>query len=88
MMTAEQVKNEIRYTTFDKRSTFQPLTADEQRSLWGAVPFGRMRICHNPRRGGVDVVLRTISRDWNYQFVTYQQIADAINRGERVRVCR
>jgi hypothetical protein len=86
--TAEQVDRGIRHTFFETRATFKALSANEQRVIFGAVPFGRMPVKHDARRGGVHVQWRTISRDWCYQFFTYQQIADAINRGERVRVQR
>jgi hypothetical protein len=88
LVSAEQVDRQIRHTFFETRATFKALTADEQRSLWGAAPFGRMPVKHDARRGGVEVRWQTLSRDYCYQFFTYQQIADAINRGERVRVQR
>jgi hypothetical protein len=87
-ITATKVAAEIRCTFFATRTSFQALTADEQRTIFGAVPFGRMPVKHDARRGGVEVRWQTLSRDYCYQFFTYQQIADAINRGERVRVQR
>jgi hypothetical protein len=86
MHTPTSVKEACAFTFFSARKTHEPLTADEQRSLWGAAPFGRLRVRWSER--GVQVVHRTISRDWNHQTVPWSEVAAALNEGRQVRYCR
>lgn len=87
-ITAEQVRDAITGTAFAASTRYEALPAAEQRAMWGAVPFGRKPVKHIPKRGGIEVQWRTLSRDWCYQFFTYEQIARSIRSGKAIEVQR
>lgn len=83
--TANTVRAAIRYTFFENRATFQALTAEGQRSLWGAAPFGRRQVRHDAARGGF-VVRRIVGFGMDFHDVlwTYAEVAALLNKGQTV----
>lgn len=83
--TENTVRAAIRYTFFENRATFQALTAAEQRSVWGAAPFGRRHVRHDAAQGGF-VVRRVVGfgMDFHDTTWTYAEVAALLNAGQTV----
>lgn len=81
-MTLEQIAKAL-----PVESKFEAMTADLQRCVFGAKPFGRLTF-RNTGRGFETRRKVDFGRDYDYQTVTYQEALNAIEENRQVRICR
>lgn len=77
-MTAEQIANALPTETH-----FSTMTAELQRCVFGAKPFGRLRFRHTGNGFQVRVTV-DYGRDYDIQHVSYAEVAAAIAEGRTV----
>lgn len=80
--TADSIYASIRYTFFTAEPKFRTWSANEQRELFGAPIFGKKRIRWNAARRTVETYVTTISRDYDIQSYTLDEVAALVNAGK------
>ena len=79
MTTAATILNTIRFTFFTASTTFKQYSANEQREYFGAPVFGKKSIRWNARRQTIETHVTTISRDYDIQSYTLDEVAELVN---------
>jgi hypothetical protein len=75
--TAETVADRIAFSVLGRQTSFAPLSAANQRTIFGAVVFGKRQVRWNPRMARVEMKRTAISTEL---------IAKALNTGKEVDI--
>lgn len=79
MITAAEIFNNIRYTTFSANTKFEKMPAAIQRELFGKAVFGKKSVKWNAARKIIITHVTTISRDYDTQEYTLEEVAKLVN---------
>lgn len=84
-MTSEQIWQNIRFTDFTANPAFRTWSAADQREMFGGAPFGRRRIRWDATLRVIETKVMTISRDWDIQSYTLDEVAELVASGRPAR---
>ena len=79
-MNAETIAQNIAFTAFAASRSFEKMTAQVQRELFGKAIFGKKSIRWNGRR--IETRVTTISRDYDITDYTLEEVAELVNAGK------
>lgn len=82
-VTAQDIQNSVRFTTFSASQKWMKLTAQEQRSLFfGFAPFGRKAL-KVTETGIKTKIIVAFGQDYDTQNYTWEQVARMVNEQKR-----
>lgn len=94
-MTGQEVLNAVRFT-YLSNGRWHRLTAEEERSLWGVVVFGRRKVMFEPKTNsfhtyvvvayGADYDTQTYSLDQVAALISAVQVGKRLGYGDKIYI--